>query len=69
MNEELKAELLKQQDTMLARLSAVMDTKVGEMKRELEEVAHKANESQMTELKRMKFSEPFERTRTAIQAE
>jgi hypothetical protein len=28
------------------------------MKRELEEVANKAHSSQMTELKRMKFSEP-----------
>jgi hypothetical protein len=35
-----------------------MDTKVGQMKRELEEVANKAHSSQMTELKRMKFSEP-----------
>ena len=43
---------------MLAKLSAVMDTKVGQMKRELEEVAHKAHNSQMTELKRIKFSEP-----------
>ena len=35
MNEEVKAELQKQQETMLAKLSAVMDTKVGQMKREL----------------------------------
>ena len=33
-----------------------MDTKVGQMKRELEEVANKAHDLQMTELKRMKFS-------------
>ena len=41
---------------MLEKLSAVMDTKVGQMKCELEEVANKAHDSQMTELKRMKFS-------------
>ena len=58
MNEELTAELQKQQESMLEKLSAVMDTKVGQMKRELEEVANKAHDSQMTELKRMKFSEP-----------
>ena len=72
MNEELKAELQKQQETMLAKLSAVMDTKAGQMKRELEEVAHKAHDSQMTELKRIKFSEPpsFRKKghETAIQA-
>ncbi|CAB4043328.1 PREDICTED: uncharacterized protein LOC107357837, partial [Paramuricea clavata] len=55
MNEELRTEL---QESMLEKLSAVMDTKVGQMKRELEEVANKAHSSQMTELKRMKFSEP-----------
>ena len=57
MNEELKAELQKQQETILTKLSAVMVAKVGQMKRELEEVAHKAHDSQMTELKRIKFSE------------
>ena len=41
---------------MLEKLSAVMDMKVGQMKRELEEVANKAHDLQMTELKRMKFS-------------
>ena len=56
MNEELRAELQKQQESMLEKLSAVMDTKVGQMKRELEEVANKAHDLQMTELKRMKFS-------------
>ena len=55
MNEELRAELQKQQESMLEKLSAVMDTKVGQMKRELEEVANKAHDLQMTELKRMKF--------------
>ncbi len=59
MNKELRAELQKQQESMLEKLSAVMDTKVGQMKRELEEVANKAHDSQMTELKRMKFSEPL----------
>ncbi|CAB4016689.1 Hypothetical predicted protein [Paramuricea clavata] len=58
MNEELRTEFQKQQESMLEKLSAVMDTKVGQMKRELEEVANKAHSSQMTELKRMKFSEP-----------
>ncbi|CAB4020979.1 Hypothetical predicted protein [Paramuricea clavata] len=58
MNEELRTELQKKQESMLEKLSAVMDTKVGQMKRELEEVADKAHSSQMTELKRMKFSEP-----------
>ncbi|CAB4004439.1 Hypothetical predicted protein [Paramuricea clavata] len=58
MNEELRTELQKQQESMLEKLSAVMDTKLGQMKRELEEVATKAHSSQMTELKRMKFSEP-----------
>ena len=42
---------------MLEKLSAVVDTKLGQMKRELEEVTKKAHDSQMTELKRMKFSE------------
>ena len=56
MNEELRAELQKQQESMLEKLSAVMDTKVGQMKRELEEVANKAHDLQMTEVKRMKFS-------------
>ena len=56
MNEELRAELQKQQESMLEKLSAVMDTKVGQMKRELEEVAYQAHDLQMTELKRMKFS-------------
>jgi hypothetical protein len=51
MNEELRAELQKQQESMLEKLSAVMDTKVGQMKCELEEVANKAHDSQMTELK------------------
>ena len=58
MNDELRAELQKQQESMLEKLSAVMVTKVGQMKRELEEVANKAHDSQMTKLKRMKFSEP-----------
>ncbi|CAB3990422.1 Hypothetical predicted protein [Paramuricea clavata] len=40
MNEELRTELQKQQESMLEKLSAVMDTKVGQMKRELEEVAN-----------------------------
>ena len=55
MNEEQKAKLQKQEETMLAKLSAVMDTKVGQMKHELEEVALKAHALQMTELKRIKF--------------
>ena len=56
MNEELRAELQKQLESMLEKLSAVMDTKVGQIKRELEEVANKAHDLQLTELKRMKFS-------------
>ena len=40
---------------MLAKLSAVMDIKGGQMKRELEEVAHKAHDSQMTELRGQPF--------------
>ena len=55
MNKELKAELQKQQETLLAKLSAVMNTKVGQMKRELEEVPHKAHDS--SELKQILFSE------------
>ena len=69
MNEELRTELQKQQESMLEKLSAVMDTKVGQMKRELEEVANNAHSSQMTELKRMKFSEPpsFKKTGHEVQ--
>ena len=66
MNEEQKAKLQKQEETMLAKLSAVMDTKVGQMKRELEEVALKAHALQMTELKLIKFSD--RPSPTAIQA-
>lgn len=57
MNEEFTDEHQKQQESMLEKLSAVMDTKVGQMKRELEEMANKAHVSQMTELKRMMFEE------------
>ena len=57
MNDEVKAELQRQQDVLLQKLSSVMDSKVGQMKRELEKVSNKAHDSQMHELKRMKFSE------------
>ena len=54
MDPAIQTEIEHQQAKMLDKISAIMDTKMDSMKRQLEETSN----SQMTELKRICFSEP-----------
>lgn len=54
MDPAIQTEIERQQAKMLDKISAIMDTKMDSMKRQLEE----SSNSQMTELKRIRFSEP-----------
>lgn len=58
MDATVQAVIERQQATMLEKLSTIFDTKIEGMKRQLEDVSAKAHESQMNELKRMRFTEP-----------
>ena len=58
MDSTIQSEIERQQSKMLEKMSAIFDNKLETMKRRLEDVSTKAHGSQMSELKRMKFSEP-----------
>ena len=53
MDPNVQAEIERQQSQLLEKLSTIFDSKIDSMKRQLEDVSNKANESQMSELKRM----------------
>ena len=54
----IHSEIERQQSKMLEKMSTIFDNKLETMKRQLEDVSTKAHESQMSELKCMKFSDP-----------
>ena len=58
MDPNIQAEIERQQSQLLEKLSTIFDSKIDSMKRQLEDVSTKAHESQMSELKRMRFAEP-----------
>ncbi|XP_067029241.1 uncharacterized protein [Acropora muricata] len=58
MDPNVQAEIERQQSQLLEKLSTIFDNKIDSMKRQLEDVSNKAHESQMSELKRMRFAEP-----------
>ena len=58
MDANIQAEIERQQSQLLDKLSTIFDNKIDSMKRQLEDVTTKAHESQMSELKRMRFAEP-----------
>ena len=58
MDPNVQAEIERQQSQLLEKLSTIFDNKIDSMKRQLEDVSNKAHESQMCELKRVRFAEP-----------
>jgi len=50
MDTTIQAEIDRQQNAMLEKLASVMEAKMGQMKRELEDMASKAHDSQMHEI-------------------
>ena len=58
MDPIIQKEIERQQTSMLDKLSTIFDDKIENMKRQLEAVSNQAHDSQMSELKRMRFSEP-----------
>ena len=58
MDPNVQAEIERQQSQLLEKLSTIFDNEIDSMKRQLEDVSNKAHESQMSELKRMRFAEP-----------
>ena len=58
MDPNIQAEIERQQSQLLEKLSTIFESKIDSMKRQLEDVSSKALESQMSELKRMRFAEP-----------
>ena len=58
MDPNVQAEIERQQSQLLEKMSTIFDNKIDSMKRQLEDVSNKAHESQMSELKRMRFAEP-----------
>lgn len=59
MDPNIQAEIERQQSQLLQKLSTIFDSKMDSMKRQLEDVSSRAHESQMNELKRMRFAEPL----------
>ena len=59
MDPNIQVEIERQQSQLLEKLSTIFDSKIDSMKRQLEDVSSKAHESQMSELKRMRFAEPW----------
>ena len=58
MDPNVQAEIERPQSQLLEKLSTIFDSKIDSMKRQLEDVSSKAHETQMSELKRMRFAEP-----------
>ena len=58
MDATVQAKIERQQAIMLEKLLTIFDTKIEGMKRQLEDISTKAHDSQMNELKRMRFTEP-----------
>ena len=73
MDPNVQAEIERQQSQLLEKLCTIFDSKIDGIKRQLEDISNKAHESQMSELKRMRFAEPRtfkkKRPRTAIQTQ
>ena len=57
MDPNVQAEIERQQSQLLEKLSTIFDSKIDGMKRQLEDISSKAHDSQMSELKRMRFAE------------